>query len=128
MSEFDRPLASLFTELTRETATLIRQEVRLAKEELNEKVSTARSGLVAAVAGGLVLFVALQALIAAAILGVATRLDPWLSALVVGVALALVGAVVLAKGLSNLQGRRLLPNRTMDTMRDNGRWAREQLR
>lgn len=130
MTDFttDRSLASLFTELTRETANLFRQEIRLAKTEVTEKVSQAGSGIAATAIGGLVLFVALQALVAAAILGLATAVEPWLAALVVGIAIALVGGVVLAKGLTSLKSDRLKPQRTIETLKANGHWAREQLR
>lgn len=124
----DRTLAGLFTELTRETATLFRQEISLAKAEVAEKVRQAGSGLIMLTAGGLLLFVALQALLAAAVLGLALRIPPWLAALAVAVAVAVVGAVVLARGLANLRRETLAPQRTIDTLRANTRWAREQMR
>lgn len=124
----ERSLGSLFTDLTRETGTLFRQEVELAKTEMTEKVRQATSGIVASAVGGLLLFVAVQALAAAAILGLSTRVQPWLAAVIVAVAVALVGAVVLAKGIANLKGENLAPRRTLDTLRANSRWAREQMR
>lgn len=124
----ERPLASLFNELTRETATLFRQEVQLARTELAEKVGQAGWGLAATVAGGLLLFVAVQALAAAAVLGLATRIEPWQAALLVGIAVALVGGAVLAKGIANLKGRNLAPRRTLESLRDSTRWAKERMR
>lgn len=124
----ERPLASLFTELTRETATLLRQEVQLARTELTEKIGQAGWGLAATVAGGLLLFVAVQALAAAAVLGLATRIEPWQAALLVGIAVALVGGAVLAKGIANLKGRNLAPRRTLESLRDSTRWAKERMR
>lgn len=124
----ERSLGSLFSELTRETATLFRQEVRLAKAELADKAKQAGRGATEMVAGGLVLFVAFQALVAAAILGLALVVQPWLAAVIVGVALALVGILVLSRGLANIRSDNLAPKRTIDTLRDNTRWAKEQLR
>lgn len=124
----ERPLASLFTELTRETATLLRQEVQLARTELTEKIGQAGWGLAATVAGGLLLFVAVQALAAAAVLGLATRIEPWQAALLVGIAVAVVGGAVLAKGIANLKGRNLAPRRTLESLRDGTRWAKERMR
>ncbi|MGE5504791.1 MAG: phage holin family protein [Actinomycetota bacterium] len=121
-------LTRLFSALTRETATLFRQEIQLAKTEVAEKVGQARSGITGTVAGALVLFVALQALVAAAVLGLSNALSPWLAALIVGIAVAIVGGVVLARGISNLKGDKLAPRRTMDSLRANTRWAKEQLR
>jgi hypothetical protein len=124
----ERPLASLFTELTRETATLFRQEVQLARTELTEKVGQAGWGLAATVAGGLLLFVAVQALAAAAVLGLASRIEPWQAALLVGIAISLVGGAVLAKGIANLKGGNLAPRRTLESLRESTRWAKERMR
>ncbi len=87
--------ADLIRRLSEESTTLIRQELRLAQLELQEKGK--RAGLGAGMFGaasGLALF-ALGALVAAAILALATTLDAWIAALIVGGAL-LAGAGVLA--------------------------------
>lgn len=124
----DRSLGSLFNELTRETSTLFRQEIQLAKAEVAEKAKQAGSGAAMAVAGGLILFVALIALAATFIIALSYVMEPWLAALVVTVVLAVIGGIVLSKGLSNLKGDNLTPRRTIDTMRANAQFAREQLR
>lgn len=124
----DRPLSSLLNELTQATASLFRQEIRLARAELTDKARQAGRGAAEIAVGAVILLVALGALTAAAILGLALVVEPWLAALIVGVALALVGGIVLVVGLSNLRTGNLAPRRTMGTLRDNTRWAKEQLR
>lgn len=124
----DRSLGTLFSELTRETATLFRQEIRLAKTEMSDKVRQAGRGAIEIVAGGLVLFVAFQALVLTAILALANAVEPWLAALIVAVAVAAIGGAVLYMGLKNLRRDSLAPKATIDSMRDNTRWAKEQLR
>jgi len=54
-------------------------------------------------------------------------LDDWLAALVVGLVILLAGAGFLARGLANLKRGNLTPKRTIDTLRANTRWARDQL-
>lgn len=124
----ERSLASLFSELTRETATLFRQEIRLAKAELTDKARQAGRGAIEVAIGGLVLFVAVLTLAAAAILGLSVVVQPWLAALIVALAVGVVGAVVLARGLANIRSDNLTPRQTLDSLRDNTRWAKEQLR
>lgn len=124
----DRPLASLFSELTRETASLFRNEIRLAKTELAGKARQAGRGATEIAVGGVLLLVALHALAAAAILALALVLEPWLAAVAVAVVVAVAGGLILARGLVNIRSGRLAPQRTMDTLRDNTRWAKEQLR
>jgi Flp pilus assembly protein TadB len=124
----DRPLASLISELTQETASLFRQELRLARTEFSDKARQAGRGATEIAVGGVLMLVALGALCAAAILALAMVVKPWLAALIVAVAVALIGLVVLARGISNIRTGNLAPRRTMDSLRDSTRWAKEQLR
>lgn len=130
MADFspERPLASLFGELSQETMSLFRKEIQLARSELTDKARQAGRGAAEIAAGAVLLLVALGALAAAAILGLSQVVQPWLAALIVGGVLALVGGIVVASGLSNVRTGNLAPRRTMDSLRDNTRWAKEQLR
>ncbi len=123
----DRSLGGLFSELTQETTTLFRQEISLAKAEMTEKVRQAGAGIAALAAGAVLLLIAAQALVAAAILGLATTLAAWLAALIVGAALLLAGGIAVARGVAALRRENLTPRRTLDTQKANTRWAREQM-
>ena len=63
----------------------------------------------------------LNALVAAAILGLATVWAPWLAALVVGGGALLLGAILAMVGLRNLRAGELLPDRTLRTVQDDVR-------
>jgi predicted phage tail protein len=116
----DASIGELFGQLTHDVGTLFRQEVRLAKVEMGEKVSTLGAG--AAVAG-----VGALALGAALILGlVALGVAPWLAALLVGGALAVAGYSMLQKGMSDLKRNDLVPTRTVETLKDDVQWVKEQ--
>ena len=52
----ERSLASLFSDLWRETATLFRDEAELAKAEMSEKVSQVQTGAASLAIGGAVLY------------------------------------------------------------------------
>lgn len=124
----ERSLAALISQLTFDTTTLFRKEIELAKAEIGQKVSQAGSGLVEIGIGGVILFVGVQALAAAAILALGMLVDWWLAALIVGVVVGVIGWVILSRGLSNLKAERLMPSRTIGTLKDSTVWAREQLR
>src|SRR5215213_5660220 len=88
----------LIAQATADISTLIRDEIQLAKQDL--ATSGKRFGVGAGmfgVAGTLALY-GLGALVAAAILGVAEALDPWLAALIVGVGLFVVAGVAALIG------------------------------
>jgi uncharacterized membrane protein YqjE len=92
----DRSLSELVQQLSTQTSTLVRDEIRLAQLELQEKGK--RAGIGAGLFGGsgLVALYGLGALIAAVIMLIATALEPWLAALIVSVGLfALAGILAL---------------------------------
>lgn len=124
----ERPLGSLFSELTQETMNLFRKEIQLARSELTDKARQAGRGATEIAVGAVLMLVAAGALAAAAILGLSQVVQPWLAALIVGGVLVLIGGIVVATGLSAVRSDNLTPRRTMDSLRDNTRWAKEQLR
>ena len=99
----DASVAELARQLSDQTTQLARQEVALAKAELAEKGK--RVGIGAGMFGGagLVGFYAVGALIAAAILALATAVDGWLAALIVGLVLAAVAGVLALLGKGKVQ-------------------------
>jgi uncharacterized membrane protein YqjE len=94
----ERSVGELVQQLSRQTSTLIRQEMRLAQAELQEKGK--RAGIGAGMFGGagLVALYGVGALIAAVIMLVGTALEPWLAAVIVGVVLLAVGGILALVG------------------------------
>jgi Putative Actinobacterial Holin-X, holin superfamily III len=123
----ERSIGELFGQLTEDLSLLMRQEVSLAKAEMGTKVSRATGDLVAVGAGGLVTLLGGLALVAALILGlVAVGVTPWLSALIVGAVLGVAGYVMLQRGLKDLRRVDPTPQRTVETLKDDVQWAKEQ--
>lgn len=94
----DRPLGELVQDLSRQTSTLIRQEMRLAQAELTEKGKHAGKGAGMFGGAGVVALYGVGALIAAAILGLATVLEPWIAAAAIGAGLLLIAALLALTG------------------------------
>src|SRR5215213_11484750 len=97
-TEQDRPLGELVQDLSRQTSTLIRQEMRLAQAELTEKGRHAGKGAGMFGSAGAIALYGVGALIAAAILGLATVLEPWIAAAAVGGGLLLVAGILALTG------------------------------
>ena len=93
----------LVKQLTDQTKTLVKQELRLAQTELQEKGKKVGVGAGMFGAGGLVAFFGAAVLIAAAVLALATALAPWLAALIVGVVLLAVAGVAAVIGKKKVQ-------------------------
>jgi MFS family permease len=92
-------VAELTRQLADQTTRLVRSEVELAKAELAEKGK--RAGMFGG--AGVVGLYAVGALVAAAILGLATAVDGWVAALIVGVVLAAVAGVLALVGKGKVQ-------------------------
>ena len=99
----EKPLGELVQDLSRQTSTLIRQEMRLAQAELAEKGKHAGKGAGMFGGAGLVALYGVGALIAAAILGLATVLEPWIAATAIGVALLVIAGILALTGKKELE-------------------------
>jgi uncharacterized membrane protein YqjE len=99
----DASLGELFKDLTEQMSRLVRDEVQLAKVELQEKGKQAGVGAGLFGGAGLVALLGLQALVACAILALALVMDAWLAALIVGVVLLAIAGVFALIGRSRLR-------------------------
>ncbi len=117
----DKSLAALFSDLTRDTVELVRQELALARAELSQKVSTAQGALASMAVGAAVILAGLFLLLQAIVQGLAQVLPPdmapWLSPLIVGAVVAAIGWAMLNAGKAKLDPDNLVPQRTMDSLR-----------
>ncbi|MBV9309567.1 MAG: phage holin family protein [Solirubrobacterales bacterium] len=118
-------VGELVKQLSEQTSRLARQEVELAKAEL--AVKGKRAGIGAGMFGGAGVagFYAFGALIATAILALATAMSAWLAALIVTVVLGAAAAVLALQGRSKVQqATPPVPERTTESVKDDVRVAK----
>jgi len=96
-------ISELLGELAKSSATLIRDELTLAKQEVREKLSAFQLGLIVVAIGAVMGLVALIALCAAAVIALAVYVGAWQAALIVGTILALTAGVTVSVGLRRLK-------------------------
>lgn len=126
----DRPTSSmkdLFSSLLRDLSDLVRQEIALARAETGEKVQQVSRGAVWLGVGGVLAFAGLLFVLLAVTLALATVMAPWLAALIVGIAAAVVGVMLLRAGQNRLSPRNLTPDRTVRTLRDDAILFKRQM-
>jgi uncharacterized membrane protein YqjE len=99
----DQPVGELVQQLSQQTAELVRQEMRLATVELQEKGKKAGIGAGMFGGAGVVALYGVGALIAAAILGITTFLEPWIAAVIVGVVLLAVAGILALTGKKHVE-------------------------
>jgi hypothetical protein len=122
-----RSLGELFSELARETGTLVRQEARLATAEMKTKAKTAaQDGVVVGIGGGVAALGGLG-IFAALILLAAKVMALWAAALLVGGIFLAVGGAVIWLGIRAFRDVDAVPRMTVKTLEDNKRWLREQV-
>ena len=122
----DRSLGELFSELAQETSTLVRQEVNLAKTEMSQKASRAgrHAGIIAA--GGALAYAGLLAILAAVIVLLDNVMPLWLSALLVGLVVAVVGYLLIRRALDALKKENFAPRETIETLKEDQQWVKDQ--
>ena len=126
----DRSVGELVHLLTTQMSTLARKEVELAKAELSRKGKVIGIGGGMIGAAGLVAVLALGALTAALIAGLATVIDhAWLAALVVGVAyLAIAGLLALVGRRRISEAGPLAPEQTSESVKEDVEWIKTRAR
>jgi uncharacterized membrane protein YqjE len=99
----DQSVSELVQQASNQAALLVRDEIKLAQIELQEKGK--RAGIGAGLFGGSGLFAlyGLGALVATAIMALATAMDAWLAGLIVAVVLFAVAGVLALTGKKQVE-------------------------
>jgi hypothetical protein len=125
----DRSLGDLFSDLSRDITTLVRQEINLARTELGQTASKVGRDIGFLAVGGLVIYAGFLGILAAIVIILGTvGLPWWLSALIVGLIVAVVGYLLVRRGLDALKKENLAPQKTVETIKEDVEWAKEQTR
>jgi uncharacterized membrane protein YqjE len=121
-------LGELFGSLTSDLSQLVRSEMELARVEIREEAG--KAGKAAGMLGGgaVAALLALIMLASAAAWGLAEVVDAGWAFLIVGVVIGAVGAVLVMIGRQRLADVRPVPDQTVDTLKEDARWARAQVK
>ncbi|MDJ0333634.1 phage holin family protein [Salinibacterium sp. G-O1] len=113
----ETPRRSLFTligAIPTLLVDLVRDEIESLKNEISGKLKDAGIGIGLLAGAAAFAFFALMVLIAAAILGLATVLPAWLAALIIGVVILIIAAVLALIGIRSV--KRGVPPAPTDTI------------
>jgi hypothetical protein len=121
----ERSLGELFADLARESSTLIRQEMDLAKTELSQKAAHVGKDIGFLALGGLILYAGLLVVLAGIVIGLdQAGLPGWVAALLVGLIVLGVGYGLVHKGLTALRREELAPKRSIESFKEDARAVR----
>ena len=96
----NKAVGELVQDLSQQTAALVRKELQLAQIELTEKGKRAGIGAGLFGSAGVIALYGVGVFIAAAVMGLATVIEPWLAAVIVGV------VMFAAAGIASLVGKK----------------------
>ena len=128
MADSETSFKTLIQDLINQVTALIRQELRLAQAESVQKVQQGLRGLIVMIAGLLFVFLSLIIFTQAAVAALATAMPLWMASLVVGGGCLFAGLLIYAIGRRMISLRRLTPERTLRSLRDDKEQVRENVR
>jgi Putative Actinobacterial Holin-X, holin superfamily III len=123
----DRSIAELVKQLSDQSATLVRQEVDLAKAEL--AVKGKQAGIGAGMFGGAGVFglYAVGALTACVILALATVVTAWLAAFIAAAVYGAIAGVLALRGRTKLQqGVPPVPEQAVESVKEDVQWTKQR--
>jgi hypothetical protein len=124
-----RPIAELLKQLSQETATLVRQELDLAKAEVTQKGKAAGAGVGLFGAAGIAGLAALGAFTAFLILLINLLLPAWAAALIVAAVYGAVAGVLALRGRKKVkEATPAVPEQTVETIKEDVEWAKTRTR
>jgi hypothetical protein len=133
----ERSLGDLFSELASETGTLVRQEVALAQVEITNKATKVGKNVGFLVVGGAVGYTALLVILAAVVMALAQLISritdwqyvtsAWISAAIVGIVVGIVAYTLITNALAKLKNTDLTPRETVDTIKEDAQWLKNQV-
>ena len=126
--EGERTLGELFGSLTSDLSELMRSEMELAKVELKEEAGKAGKAAGMLGAGALLGYLALTLVAFAAAWGLAEVIDAGWAFLVVGIVVGAVAAALALTGKKRLDTVSPVPDQTVETLKEDARWARAQVK
>ena len=117
MADPERSIAELLRQLVDDGNHLVRGEIRLAKAEVRDTIAAAARGAGGIGLGATLLLGAVLTLLGAAVAFLAPVVGIGWAAVIVGVAALAVGGGLIAGGIKTLQASRVLPARTVRSVK-----------
>jgi uncharacterized membrane protein YqjE len=123
-----RSMAEVLQDIVANVQEIFRSEFRLAKAEIHEETSKIARSSVPLGMGVLLALYALGFILLAAVHALATVVGAWLAALIVGVTVLVISMILVSIGKNRLKQVKVVPAKTIGTVKENVQWARHRIR
>jgi uncharacterized membrane protein YqjE len=126
-----RTIVALLRDVGEGSATLVRNEARLAKMEIAEIGRAAAQGTAFVATGAVMALIGVLSLLAGLVMLIGDQWLPadryWLSALIVLVITGAMAAWLARRGLMLVSPSQLAPHETVTTLKEDTEWLKQQL-
>lgn len=120
----DRSLTEVLQDIVGNVQTIIRSEVRLARTEVTEEITKAGRASSMLAAGTIAALFALWLLLLTILFALAIVIPLWAAALILFAVMAVVTAVLLTTGKKRFKTVHAIPEKTVETMKENVAWVK----
>ena len=136
MNDEQSSIVYLFKKLRDDTATLVRDEISLAKTEISEKIASTSRNVGYLAAGALVAYAALMVILQGLSLllralfiagGMSEASASLLGFLIIGAVVGVIGAILILKSLNTLKKEPLTPTKTAETLKEDKEWVQNKV-
>jgi uncharacterized membrane protein YqjE len=123
-----RTMAEVLQDIVANIQEIFRSEFRLAKVEIQQQTAQAARSAVPLIVGVLLGLYAFGFLLLAAVHALSLAVDPWLASLIVGVVVLAISLALVSVGRNRLKQVKVVPEKTVETVKENVQWAKQQIR
>jgi uncharacterized membrane protein YqjE len=120
----DQSIGDLLKQLSQETSTLVRQELELARAEVEQQGKRAGVGAGMLGGAGVAGLLTLATLTGTVVAVLDTAMDTWLAALIVTVIWAAITGVLALQGRNKLKQATPPVQQTKETLKEDVQWAK----
>jgi hypothetical protein len=125
----DVSIGELFKRLTSDASLLVRQEINLAKTEVQESVTQVKAMTVKLAIAAAVAIPGAIALTAFLVIALGEAIDSyWASALIVGGVLLIAAALLARQGIGSVKTAREKMQNTAASLGEDARWGKEEVK
>lgn len=122
-----RSMAEVLQDIVANIQEIFRSEFRLVKLEIQQQAAVASRSAVPLIIGLLLGLYALGFLLLAAVHALSIVVDPWLASLIVGAAVLAISVALINVGKNRLKQLKV-PEKTVESVKENMQWAKQQIR
>jgi len=121
----ERSVSDVFQDILRNLQEMVRSEIRLAKVEIRGEVKLAVSSSVWIAAGVVAAISAWNFLLWTLAYALASRMSMWAATLIVGVVMAMIAGALTMVGLRRAKQINPIPERTLESVKENLEWMKQ---